>query len=181
MAEENENKKEEPLLPVNTVALNQESLALINQIIAENDLQKTKDLTNLFNINQNKKAIVRVNKLNDVMDALAEQFLKRVQNKPDEMSNADLMQGLNTVQKLIESGTKQVTGITEQPLIQINQQTIETNVGNKTIKDKASRERVTSAVSSILKSIFTEDNTTQNDSDVVDAEIVETGAEDGNN
>lgn len=42
-------------LTVNTVSLNEESLALINQIIEEKDVDKTKDLTYLFNVNQDKK------------------------------------------------------------------------------------------------------------------------------
>ena len=36
-------------------SLNEESAALIKQIIAEKDEKKTKELTQLFKINQNKK------------------------------------------------------------------------------------------------------------------------------
>ena len=39
---------------VNADDLNKESLELINQLIAEQDIERTKDLTHLFNINQNK-------------------------------------------------------------------------------------------------------------------------------
>ena len=39
---------------VNADDLNRESLELINQLIAEQDIERTKDLTHLFNINQNK-------------------------------------------------------------------------------------------------------------------------------
>ena len=38
---------------INTEDLDKESLDIINQIIAESDLEKTKDLTYLFNVNQN--------------------------------------------------------------------------------------------------------------------------------
>ena len=39
---------------VNADDLIKESLELINQLIAEQDIERTKDLTHLFNINQNK-------------------------------------------------------------------------------------------------------------------------------
>ena len=40
--------------------LNEESKAIIEQIIAEKDEQKVRDLTQLFNTNQNKKTMARV-------------------------------------------------------------------------------------------------------------------------
>jgi hypothetical protein len=57
----------------NTADLNKESLALINQIIAESDIEKTKDLTHLFNLNQNKKTMVRIDKLSGLQDNLVDQ------------------------------------------------------------------------------------------------------------
>ena len=39
--------------------LNEESMAIIEQLIAETDEQKARDLTQLFNANQNKKTMVK--------------------------------------------------------------------------------------------------------------------------
>ena len=134
--------------------LNAESKALIEQIIAETDEQKSRDLTQLFNANQNKKTMVRVNKLSDLLDTITDQALARFTSRPDEISNKELFDGLKVVQDLIERGQKQVSGVCETPLIQVNQQTNEVNIGGTANNlNRDSRERVKSAVLSLLSSI----------------------------
>lgn len=134
--------------------LNEESLALINQIVAEKDEQKTKDLTYLFNINQNKKTMVRINKLSDLMDTITDQAVARFTTRPDEISNKELFDGLKIVQDLMERGQKQVSGVAETPLIQVNQQTNEVNIGGTSSSlSRESRERVKSAIMGVLDSI----------------------------
>ena len=64
LKEENSTAVEQPL------TLNEESLALIEKIIAEPDEQKSRDLITLFNSNQNKKTMVRINKLSDLLDTI---------------------------------------------------------------------------------------------------------------
>ena len=137
--------------------LNEESKALIEQIIAESDEQKVKDLTHLFNANQNKKTMARVDKLSDLLDTITDQALIRFTSRPDEISNKELFDGLKIVQDLIERGQKQVSGVGETPLIQFNQQTNEVNIGNGAASNlnRDSRERVKSAVLSLLSSITT--------------------------
>ena len=164
--------------------LNTEALELIEKIIAETDDQKTKDLTYLFNANQNKKTMVRVNKLSNLLDAITDQALTRFTNKPDEISNKELFDGLKIVQDLIERGQKQVTGVGETPLIQVNQQTNEVNIGNNSnTLSRDSRERVKSAVLSLLSSISTvtaPDETSKEDIITVDnVEIESEGEENG--
>jgi len=161
-------------LVANTKNLNEESLEIINQIIAENDVNKAKDLTYLFNINQNKKTIVRVNKLSDLLDVITEQAITRFSERPDEISNKELLDGLKVVQDIIERGQKQVSGATEvAPLIQINQQDNSVNVKDgQTNLSRESRERVKNAVMDILHGIATGQDTTIIDSseeEVVDA------------
>jgi hypothetical protein len=144
------------IIPVSTIRLNEESQALIEQIISETDEQKSRDLTQLFNANQNKKTMVRVNKLSDLLDTITDQALARFTTRPDEISNKELFDGLKTVQDLIERGQKQVSGAGETPLIQVNQQTNEVNIGGAAGNlNRDSRERVKSAVLSLLNSITT--------------------------
>ena len=145
---------ETSLILSDKINLNEESKALIEQIIAEKDEQKSRDLTQLFNANQNKKTMVRVNKLSDLLDTITDQALARFTSRPDEISNKELFDGLKVVQDLIERGQKQVSGVGETPLIQVNQQTNEVNIGNTTSNlNRDSRERVKSAVLSLLSSI----------------------------
>lgn len=161
------------LTTVPTVDLNQESLALISQIIAETDEQKTRDLTQLFNANQNKKTMVRVNKLSDLLDTITDQALARFTARPDEISNKELFDGLKVVQDLIERGQKQVSGAGEMPLIQVNQQNNEVTIGGSpSTLSRDSRERVKSAVLGLLESIASTAQTTT-ESDVIEVDPVE--------
>jgi len=136
------------------VELDAEAKDLLNQLIVETDVNKTKDLTNLFNQNQNKKTMVRVDKLSQLMDTLTDQAIKRYQERPDEISNQELFLGLKTIQDIIEKSRRQVMGADEKPLIQINQQNNDFS-GTQT-QTKESRERVMAAVNSILKGIMPE-------------------------
>ena len=135
--------------------LNEESKELVAQIIASTDEQQTKDLTYLFNVNQNKKTMVRIDKLSGLQDGLVDQFVKRIQERPDEISNKELMDGLRIVQDIIERGQRQVSETDQQqPLIQINQQNNSINVGEQeTTLDRASRERVKNAVLGLLSGL----------------------------
>lgn len=147
---------ETAIVPVGTQNLKEESRALIAQIISETDEQKVRDLTQLFNANQNKKTMARVDKLNDLLDTITDQALTRFTSRPDEISNKELFDGLKVVQDLIERGQKQVSGPVEAPLIQVNQQTNEVNLGgNASNLNRDSRERVKNAVLELLGSITT--------------------------
>lgn len=142
------------LTVVNAEDLNRESLALINQIIAESDIEKTKDLTHLFNINQNKKTMIRIDKLSGLQDNLVDQFARRIAERPDEISNKELMDGIRIVQDIIERGQKQVEGVNQTPLIQFNQQNNSVNIGeNGQQLNKESRDRVKNAVLSLLSGL----------------------------
>ena len=146
-----EEAKASTALTVPTGVLNEESLRIIGQIITEQDAQKTKDLTYLFNQNQNKKTMVRANKLNELLDVITDEAVTRFTKNPDEISNKDLLDGLKTVQDLIERSQSQVNGVTDQPLIQINQQTNSVNVGDQGPQlSRDSRERVKNAVMNLL-------------------------------
>ena len=161
-----EQSHDNTALAVQPISLNEESMRLIEQLIVETDEQKTRDLTYLFNANQNKKTIVRVNKLSDLLDKITDQALTRFTARPDEISNKELFDGLKVVQDLIERGQNQVSGVGEMPLIQVNQQNNEVNIGNSSNNlNRESRERVKSAVLSLLDSLTAKNP--ENDSIVV--------------
>lgn len=160
--------------------LNEESLALINQIIAETDIDKAKDLTYLFNVNQNKKTMIRVNKLSDLLDTITDQALARFTSRPDEISNKELFDGLKVVQDLIERGQKQVSGAGEMPLIQFNQQTNEVNIGSSpSTLSRDSRERVKSAVLGLLNNLAAQPSNTEEtiEENIITVDTVDTGEE----
>ena len=156
------------LVAIDTSDLNAESLNILNQIIAAEDIDKTKDLTYLFNINQNKKTMVRIDSLSNLQDKLVGLLSNRVTERPDEMSNQEVMQALKVVQDIIERGTKQITGQNEQPLIQINQQTNSVNVGDEAAGlNRDSRDKVRRAIMSILDNVK---GTTNTDAEIIEAD-----------
>ena len=156
------------LVAVDTSDLNAESLNILNQIIAAEDIDKTKDLTYLFNVNQNKKTMVRIDSLSNLQDKLVGLLSNRVTERPDEMSNQEVMQALKVVQDIIERGTKQITGQNEQPLIQINQQTNSVNVGDEAAGlNRDSRDKVRRAIMSILDNVK---GTTNTDTEIIEAD-----------
>ena len=132
--------------------LQQEAAKILNELVAENDINKAKDLTYLFNINQNKKTIDRINKQSELLDVLTDQTIKRVKEKPDELSNDDLNKLMKTVADLIEKGQNQINRGEDAPLIQINQQNNEVNMDGKSGGlNRESRDRVKNAVVELLK------------------------------
>ena len=166
------------LVAVDTSDLNAESLNILNQIIAAEDIDKTKDLTYLFNVNQNKKTMVRIDSLSNWQDKLVGLLSSRVTERPDEMSNQEVMQALKVVQDIIERGTKQITGQNEQPLIQINQQTNSVNVGDEAAGlNRDSRDKVKRAIMSILDNVK---DVTDTNAEIIeaDATVVNGGEED---
>ena len=179
--------KSESLPAVETVAewsnkeiLNKEALQIIDKVIIEQDPAKTKDLTYLFNANQNKKAMIRVNKLGELLDTMADQALTRFTKKPDEISNQELLQGMKVVQDIIDKGQKQISGVSEVPLIQINQQNNELYIGDgQTALSKESRDKVKNAVMSLLANIETKEATPADFKDDYEAKIEEVNTTDG--
>jgi hypothetical protein len=181
-AEELQTSSEsEALTLINAADLNQESLTLINQIIAEKDIEKTKDLTHLFNINQNKKTMIRIDKLSGLQDNLVDQFVQRIAERPDEISNKELMDGIKIVQDIIERGQKQVESVDQTPLIQFNQQNNSVNIGDSSAQlNKESRDRVKNAVLALLGGLNTKTTPVEEITEVVENPINTSDGEDSN-
>lgn len=159
----------EPSLVESGINLSLEAQKLIGELTSEKDKQKMQALEQQFNDIQYKKQLARISKLSDVQDMLTNQFYQRVSQRPDEISNKEMLDGMKVVQDLIEKNQKRSEVAEEIPqLIQINQ--TEVNVGNNLNRD--SRERVKNAVLGILDSI----NKTQSasaESDLIEADFVE--------
>jgi len=158
------------LIAINTDDLNQESLAILNQIIAESDVEKTKDLTYLFNVNQNKKTMVRMDNLSKLQDLLVSEYSRRIEERPDEISNQEIITSLKTIQDILERGQKTITAEPEKPLIQINTQT--NNIGDGAASlTRDSRKKVEDAVLSLINGLAAEQ--AKSNPDVVEAQLAE--------
>lgn len=159
----------ETALEVAGANLSLEAQRLIGELTTEKDKQKMQAIEQQFNEIQRKKQLARVSKLSDVQDMLADQFYKRISQRPDEISNKEMLDGMKVIQDLMEKSQKHTDSIEDIPqLIQINQ--TEVNVGNNLNRD--SRERVKNAVLDLLNSI----NKTQqmaDEQDVIEADFIE--------
>lgn len=163
-------------IEVDTESLREESRKILAQLVAEQDQDKAKDLTYLFNQNQNKKTAVRVNKLNDLLDVIADQTMVRFLTHPDEISNKELLDSLKIVQDLALNGQRQVTETVETPapLIQINQQNNEVNVDGRlqTNLSRESRDKVKLAVEALLGGLKNSNELVADPNTVLDEELI---------
>ena len=169
------------LVQADTANLAKESIVILNQIIAEQDPAKTKDLTYLFNQNQNKKTMARMNKLNDLVDTLVDKFIDRANNRPDEMTTTEIINGMKTASDLIDKGQKSINSEPEfAPLIQINSQDNSVNVAGSddaaSKLSKESKDRVTNVIRGLLSRLAA--NNAQETTNVIDITANEEGTED---
>jgi len=141
------------LTTLNSADLQIEAEKILNELITETDINKAKDLTYLFNLNQNKKTMVRVNKQSELLDILTDTTINRVKKAPDNLSNDDLNKLMKTVADLIEKGQNQINRTENAPLIQVNQQNNEINMEGKSGLNRDSREKVKNAVMALLKNM----------------------------
>ena len=122
----------------------------IEDILNEETIESTYEQEQQFNEIQRKKQLARISKLSEVQDMLTDQFYQRISQRPDEISNKEMLDGMKVVQDLMEKNQKHAESVEEIPqLIQINQ--TEVNVGNSLNRD--SRERVKNAVLGLLDSL----------------------------
>lgn len=136
---------------VNMIPLDASSNELAQRIIDENDLTTVQNLTHLFNLNQAKKNVLRVIKMSSLLDKITDQITERVEKRPGEFSNNDLLNYMNVVQASIDRANKSLNLVDETPAIQLNQVNI--NVNDDNILSKDSRDKVTDAIKSIMSKL----------------------------
>ena len=138
---------------LNEVPLDEQTAEIANDILQETDVEKVKDLTNLFNLNQRKKNVVRLMKFNSLLDNISDHMLDRFEKRAGEFSNSDLLDYMQVVQSAIDRTQKSLDLIADTPAIQVNTQ----NNLNITVNDdglsRESKKRVADAIAGILGKI----------------------------
>lgn len=122
---------------------------LAQKILDEEDLDKTKDMVKLFNLNQCKKNVIRVLNLTKIYDKILDQVTRRFEDRPGEFSNADLISYMTTIQSAIDKANRSLDLVQEAPAIQINTQININDPESELNRDE--RQRVLEAVNSLLK------------------------------
>ena len=134
--------------------LNSSTETLVEKIIDETDADELQDLTKLFNINQIKKNIIRTQQMNNLLDTVTGEVLKRLSNSPYAFDNGELIDYMKVLQGNLEKTQNAVKQVPETPMIQINQQN---NTTNNIVVDKSgaslnrdSREKIIDIVQAII-------------------------------
>lgn len=130
-----------------TEDIDNKTVDLANKILNEDDFDETKKMIQLFNLNQSKKNVIRLLKLSKLLDSIYDQMISRVEGRPGEFSNEDLIKYVNTIITAIDKANKSLDLVQEAPAISVGQINI-VNTGESF--DRESRERILNAVDKVL-------------------------------
>ena len=109
-------------------------------------------LYDMFKINDTKKNIFRINKLNHLLDKVTDEAMTRFENRPGEMSNKEVIDYMNVIQNQIERSKNTVDSIKEINAVQVNN-TVNVNINNEvSTLSRESREKIIDAIKNILTS-----------------------------
>lgn len=155
---------DENKLSVTNIDSKSEDLA--QQILDTEDVKQVQDLTNLFNLNSQKRNVVRILKMNDLLDKVTDQMIERFKKNPNNFSNEDLLKYMQVTENSIEKANKNLSQIEDTPPIQLTQNNVTVNLEQPGLS-RESKQRVLSVVDQILK------NTNATLENYVDTYVVE--------
>ena len=158
-------------------ALKVESEELLVELSKTQDPQKNKDLTYLFQLNNSKKAMLRQNKINELMDNTVDKLTDRVDKHSDEIPTETLIKIATTAQGILDRNTLITTPNQEQNLIQINKHETTINVNQDVQEDKKltsqQRKNIDSVVSKILGNVLRNSEAQPEEDVILDADVAE--------
>lgn len=150
---------------LNTEPLDSRTQKIAQEILDTEDIDKIKDLTNLFNLNTKKRNVMRVLKMTQLLDSVTDKVIERFEKTPDNFSNEDLLKYMQVTENAIDKANKNLDMVEETPAIQF-QQNNQVNINIDRGLNRDSRAKVTEAVEAILKKL-------QNNEQVIEVENIE--------
>lgn len=123
---------------------------IAQEILNEQNVDKVRDLTHLFNLNAQKRNVMRVIKMNDLLDKVTNQVIERFEKTPDNFSNEDLIKYMQVTENAIDRANKNLNLVEDTPPIQY-QQNNQVNINIVDTLDRDSKERVLEYVNNIMK------------------------------
>lgn len=153
-----------------TQSLDEKTSQIARQILEEDDVDTVKDLTHLFNLHQAKKNVLRVIKLNGLLDSVSDRIIERFEKYPDNFNNSDLLNYLQVTQNAIDKANKNLSLVEDTPVIQVNNNS-QVNVNFIDSYDRESKERVMEAIKAIMSKA--------QDTEEIPTEFVEIKEEEG--
>lgn len=150
---------------LNTEPLDSRTQKIAQEILDTEDIDKVKDLTNLFNLNTKKRNVMRILKMTQLLDNVTDKVIERFEKTPDNFSNEDLLKYMQVTENAIDKANKNLDMVEETPAIQF-QQNNQVNINIDRGLNRDSRAKVTEAVEAILKKL-------QNNEQVIEVENIE--------
>lgn len=148
---------------LNVQPLDEKTREIAQKIIETEDVDKVKDLTALFNLNSQKRNVMRVMKMNSLLDKVTDQVVERFEKTPHNFSNDDLIKYMQVTENAIERANKNLNLVEETPAIKYQQNNqVNINIGQDIQLDREGRNRVTDAVAAIIKRLNNKDTVDEN-------------------
>lgn len=116
-----------------------------SKLLEASDPDELKDLVDLFNFNLKKKELLRLNSFSDMQDSVVEELSQRLLQNSGSFSNTDLLNYLNSIQKILDKSNQEEKYI---PTIAI-QKNNTINIDGTTLS-RESKDRVKAAIKAIL-------------------------------
>lgn len=146
---------------------------ITEKFLTETDPKELQTIVDMFNLNIKKKNMLRTTRISEIQDSIVSQIFQRVNSRPDEFSNTDLINYFKVMQETLQKNPSD----TELPTIHINQNNqVNINMDNQGL-DRISRERVANAIRNIL-SQAKESAVPNTDSGIIDVEPEDIDLED---
>lgn len=152
---------------LNPQPLDNKNNEIAQKILDAETVEETKDLTALFNLNSQKRNVLRVLKMNNLLDKVTDQIIERFEKNPNLFTNEDLLKYMQVTENAIDRANRNLNMVEETPPIQLLQQN-QVNININQSLNRESRQRVIETVQAIL-------NSSQNNSaeDVIDVTPVD--------
>lgn len=135
---------------INTSQVDDTIVGIANQVLAEEDPNKAKDLISIFNWNMSKKNVARILKLNELYDNVTDHMVTRLTTKSDQFTNSDLLDYMKVIQGAIDTSSKNLNQVEEPPVIVQNNTQVNINMSDQF--DREAKERILAAIQATLQS-----------------------------
>lgn len=141
--------------------MSKEDLSIISpdfedKVLNASDPNDLKDLTQLFNFNQAKKNLLRLQKLSILNDGVVSKIERRLLERPDDFSNRELLDYLQVINSVLDKQSKSQDDVLDKPMITYQQNNqVNVNIANDLTRE--SRDKITNLISEILNSGNLED------------------------
>lgn len=180
-----ENKESPPdkLLTISSPEqkVDHDTKKLVQEIVKSESKDELEGLYSQFNINNTKKNVIRISKVNKLLDMVNDEAEKRLSQSSATMSNKEIIDYMNAFQTQLDNASNVVNGIKDiNPPVQIsNTQHNIVNINMKndmTSLDRDSRERITSLIGDIINAKGKEQKDEINKDDdktIIDATVID--------